>query len=107
MAVKGNKRKPYKYATSVVNIQSPEYHIWDGMKSRCYNPKRHDYGRYGGRGIKVCQKWRDSFLAFIGDVGQRPDSSYSIDRIDNNGNYEPGNVRWATIFQQRANRRGI
>lgn len=74
------------------------------MRQRCLNPKAIGYKRYGGRGITVCDQWRDSFEAFLADVGPRPSAAHSIDRIDNDGNYEPGNVRWATTAQQHANK---
>jgi hypothetical protein len=73
------------------------------MKYRCLNPNDHAYKDYGGRGIKVCDEWRRSYPAFIAHVGKRPSGDYHLDRIDNNGNYEPGNVRWATRSQQQRN----
>lgn len=83
----------------------PEYWVWRGMKSRCSNPNSASWKHYGGRGIKVCQRWMSSFEDFLTDVGPRTDPSLSLDRIDNNGNYEPGNVRWATPKEQCSNQR--
>lgn len=83
----------------------PEYAIWTAMKNRCGNPSDKAWKNYGGRGIRVCERWRNSYLAFISDVGRRPSPELSIDRINNDGNYEPGNVRWATREQQQANKR--
>lgn len=82
-----------------------EKRIWTTMIGRCTNPKTARYDKYGGRGITVCQKWINSFEAFLEDIGPRPSMMHSIDRIDNNGNYEPGNVRWATKSEQQRNQR--
>jgi hypothetical protein len=81
-----------------------EYRAWCAMKTRCTNRKTRLYHRYGGRGIRVCQEWVDSYEAFLAHVGRRPSAKHSLDRIDNDGHYEPGNVRWATKKQQGRNR---
>jgi hypothetical protein len=84
---------------------TPEYQAWRGMKTRCLNPRHHKFPDYGGRGIRVCDEWINSFEAFLAHIGPRPSPEMSVDRIDVDGHYEPGNVRWATPLQQRHNRR--
>jgi hypothetical protein len=86
--------------------KAPEYKTWAKIKQRCHNPKDANYFRYGARGIAMCPKWRNNFEAFFADVGLRPSPSHSLDRFPNNdGGYEPGNVRWATITEQANNKR--
>lgn len=98
----GCKNKTYK------TIYKEEYGIWYMMHIRCEDPNHVNYRYYGGRGIAVCDRWTgypEGFLAFCEDMGRRPSRDHSIDRIDNNRGYEPGNVRWATAKEQRANQR--
>lgn len=91
-------------ARRVDGKRPPVYAVWAAMIQRCENPKAIGYERYGGRGIRVCERWQ-SFADFASDVGERPSAKHSIDRIDPNGNYEPGNVRWATAAEQARTRR--
>jgi hypothetical protein len=84
----------------------PEYHAWESMRTRCHAGSGSvHYSTYASRGIKVCQEWEDSFEAFYSHIGPRPSSLHSIDRIDNDKGYEPGNVRWATRREQQRNTR--
>lgn len=83
---------------------TPEYRAYVGMLTRCYNSSSKQYPRYGGRGIRVCVRWRDSYTAFLQDLGRRPSSRYSLDRRDNSKGYTPRNCRWATLEQQNRNR---
>ena len=84
---------------------TPEYNIWQSMLRRCLSPRAHDWKYYGGRGITVCHQWQQSFETFLADIGNRPAPHLTLDRIDNDGDYEPSNVRWTTRQVQAANRR--
>lgn len=85
--------------------RSPEYKAWQSMKDRCYNPDSSGYENYGGRGITVCDRWKDSFETFYADMGPRPSPEHSIDREKVDGRYEPDNCRWTTIDIQNSNKR--
>lgn len=85
----------------------PEYNIWRGIKRRCLKCSDVAYKNYGGRGIKICDRWKDSFKNFWEDMGERPTKKHSIDRINNDGDYEPSNCRWATSIEQGRNKRKL
>jgi hypothetical protein len=94
--IHGNKRR---------SGMSAEYKTWLGMKKRCSRPTCHDFKHWGGRGIRVCKRWDESFAAFLADMGPRPSPTHQIDRKDPNGHYEPGNCRWVTPHVQGAENR--
>lgn len=110
MHYRRNKKYGSPYETRFIvdgRTSHPLYRIHSGMLSRCYTKSDNKYEDYGGRGIKVCDRWRNAkgFLNFLDDMGNRPTPKHSIDRIDVNGDYEPNNCRWATIHQQASNKR--
>jgi hypothetical protein len=86
---------------------SPEYRTWAEIKQRCYNPKTRYFHLYGGRGIGMCVRWFDSFEEFLSDMGRKPSPKHSVDRINNDGDYEPANCRWATKMEQSHNSRKV
>lgn len=85
------------------HYNTPTNRSWNGARNRCFNPNNKDYIHYGARGITMCERW-SKFENFLADMGEKP-KGMSLDRIDNNGNYEPGNCRWATYSQQNSNQR--
>jgi len=90
--------------TSRDNGVTSEYGTWHSMLDRCSNPNNRKWKHYGGRGISVCPEWRKDYKAFLAHIGRRPSPDLSLDRIDPDGNYEPGNVRWTDSLTQRHNR---
>src|SRR6476659_6232781 len=95
----------FKHGHAPRGRPSAEYVCWRHVRNRCFDPLDPSWKYYGGRGITMCDQWKDDFTAFIRDMGQRPSPKHSIDRKNNDGNYEPGNCRWATAKEQRNNRR--
>jgi len=94
-----------KIATKHNGCNTLEYNSWENMKARCYNTKSIQYHDYGGRGIKMCDRWMHSFSNFLFDMGAKPTPNHSLDRIDVNGDYEPLNCRWSTRKEQSRNKR--
>lgn len=93
-----------KHHNSEVGHVTRTYNCWLNMKNRCYNTSHQKYDIYGGRGIKVCQKWKDSFESFLSDMGECP-SGLSLNRKDSDGDYSPGNCEWSSQKEQQNNRR--
>lgn len=86
---------------------SVEHSLWRAIIDRCHNKRNKAFKHYGGRGIRICDEWRESFSAFLAAVGRRPSPKHTLERINNDGNYEPGNVKWATMLEQAQNRRNV
>lgn len=99
----GVTRSREKHGHAANGRKTAEYTAWENMTERCRSPKHPRWPRYGGRGITVCDRWR-AFANFLDDLGPRPSPAHSLERIDNDGRYEPGNVQWATRQQQAANK---
>lgn len=103
--LKKQQKKKHGHSLSENGKATKEYDAWRAMKKRCLDPKNDSYERYGARGITICEQWLTSFITFLADVGEAPTKEHSIDRINNEGNYEPGNVKWSTAEEQANNRR--
>ena len=101
---KSSENKYVKHGHNRPGSVTREYNSYTSMKTRCLNPNSPNYSMYGGRGIAICQRWLDGFENFLADMGERPNGK-TLDRIDVDGNYEPGNCRWATLSEQQKNKR--
>ena len=99
----GRLHPRYRHGDTASGSRTKEWRAWNAMIRRCTYPSMDRFPRYGGRGIRICSEWRASYEAYLRDVGRAPSSAHQIDRINNDGNYEPGNVRWATRSEQIRN----
>lgn len=102
---RGHNNPSYKHGNALRGKHTPEYRTWVAMIDRCYTTSSSSYAKYGGKGIKVCDMWRNSFSRFLDDMGNKPSSGCSIDRIDGSRGYYPDNCRWATKIQQTNNQK--
>lgn len=101
------KKRPYTKLFKHGMTNTPEFRVWSAIIYRCHNSSAKAYPDYGGRGITVCDEWRNDFASFLAHIGPRPEGKFSVDRIENARGYEPGNVRWATDIEQQRNRRNV
>jgi len=100
-----SEKLKYRHGSARKGKITPEFAAWCAAKDRCSNPNNDHYCYYGGRGIRMAGEWLNDFAAFLAHIGPKPSPELSLDRIDVDGHYEPGNVRWATSSEQRLNQR--